>query len=197
MLSEFGLTEDKLTLFRYRGHGNPGPTGIENRDGRSFEKTYSELWDSEAGWELETRCKLCPDALGEAADVAAADVWSGGAPVDEGADYNGTIVRSGVGKKLVTAAAKAGDLVVGEPMTPSQFDNFQPHQVRKKEVLAARFHGFIKVGLPVIDIPGLRIAVLGERLDPAVRDSQTAGTVARIRQGRVTEPLPDRIEREP
>lgn len=191
VLDEFGVVEEDLTLFRYRGHGNPGPTRIETRDGRSFEKSYDEMWDGEAGWELETRCKLCPDALGEAADVAAADVWPGGAPDGEDAGFNGIIVRSGAGEKLVAAAAEAGDLVLGDPIAPRQFDNFQPHQVRKKEVLAARYRGLAEAGLPIIDTPGLRLAELGERLNPALREAQTAGTITRIRQGRVTEPLPD------
>lgn len=193
VLDEFGLTEDELTMFRYRGHGNPGPTRIETRDGRVFEKSYAEMWDGEAGWELETRCKLCPDALGEAADVVAADVWPGGAPESEDAGFNGIIVRTAAGETLVDAAAAAGDLVLGETITSRQFDGFQPHQVRKKEALAARFQGFIEAGLPVIDAPGLRLTELGERLDPAVRDTQTAGTISRIKQGRVTEPLPETL----
>jgi coenzyme F420 hydrogenase subunit beta len=191
VLDEYGLTENDLTMFRYRGHGNPGPTRIETYDGSSFEKTYTEMWDGEAGWELETRCKLCPDALGEAADVVAADVWPGGAPEDEDAGFNGIVVRTAAGKSLVDAAVVAGDLILGETITPRQFDDFQPHQVRKKEALAARFQGFVEAGLPVIDSPGLRLSELGERLDPVLRDTQTAGTVSRIKQGRVIEPLPE------
>jgi hypothetical protein len=43
----------------------------------------------------------------------------------------------------------------------------------------------------VIDTPGLRLSELGARLNPAARDAQAAGTVTRVRQGRVTEPLPE------
>jgi hypothetical protein len=35
----FGVREDELTLFRYRGFGNPGPTRLETKDGRAFELT--------------------------------------------------------------------------------------------------------------------------------------------------------------
>ncbi len=190
VLAEFGLAEDELSLFRYRGHGNPGRTRIETRDGRAFEKTYREMWEEEAGWQLETRCKLCPDALGEAADVASADVWPGGAPTGEDAGFNGIIVRSGTGDALVEAAVASGDLVLGDPITPRQFDDFQPHQVRKKEALAARYQGLAQAGLPVVDTPGLRLEELGERLDASVHAAQMEGTVARARQGRIAEPLP-------
>ena len=78
VLHELGVDESEVTLFRYRGHGNPGPTVIETAAGDRYAKTYLDMWEDESGWEVETRCKLCPDALGEASDVAAADVWPGG-----------------------------------------------------------------------------------------------------------------------
>ena len=177
-----------MTLFRYRGYGNPGPTRIETRDGRTFEKTYLELWEDEAGWELETRCKVCPDALGEAADVAAADVWPGGAPTGEDAGFNGIIVRSKVGEELVASAVEAGDLVLGEPITPREFDDFQPHQVRKKEALAARFEGFAESGLPMIDAAGLRLEELGRRISDESRRREIAGVRRRVRDGKIREP---------
>ena len=193
LLDEFEIEEDELALFRYRGYGNPGLTRIETCDGRAFEKTYLELWEDEAGWQLETRCKLCPDALGEAADVTATDVWPGGSPSGEDAGFNGIIVRSTQGEKLVAAATEAGDLVLGEAITPQQLNDFQPHQVRKKEALLARFEGLSQAGLPAMNTPGLRLEELNQRLDPQTRQSQIDGTFSRVQEGRVTE-QPDLIE---
>lgn len=190
VLAEYGLTEDELILFRYRGYGNPGRTRIETRDGRVFEKTYLQLWEDEGSWQLETRCKLCPDALGEAADVAAADVWPGGSPAGEDAGFDGIIVRSAAGEALVTSAVAAGDLVLGDPISPREADAFQPHQVRKKVALAARFAGLAAAGFPVIDTPGLRLDELGERIDSEARAAQIAGIKQRVGEGRIAEPLP-------
>ena len=176
VLDEFGLDEDELALFRYRGHGNPGPTVVETLDGRSFTKTYLELWENEASWEVETRCKFCPDALGEAADVAAADIWPGGAPTGEDEGFNGIIVRTAAGEDLVASAAAAGELVLGGPITPREFDDFQPHQVRKKEALAARYRGLADSGIAPIETRGLRISELGRRLDPERFERERAGT---------------------
>jgi coenzyme F420 hydrogenase subunit beta len=188
LLEEFKIEEKDLTLFRYRGYGNPGLARIETSDGRAFEKTYLELWEDETGWQLETRCKLCPDALGEAADVAAADVWPGGAPTGEDAGFNGIIVRSASGKALVNAATEAGDLVLGDTITGQQLNDFQPHQVRKKEALLARFEGLIQAGLPAMETSGLRLEELGQRLDKQARQNQIEGTAKRVKEGRVTEP---------
>ena len=63
LLSDFGVSEHELSLFRYRGFGNPGLTTVKTKDGREFTTTYNDLWEDEGTWELETRCKLCPDAL--------------------------------------------------------------------------------------------------------------------------------------
>ena len=176
VLDEFGLDEDDVALFRYRGHGNPGPTVVETLDGRQFSKTYLELWEDEAGWDVETRCKFCPDALGEAADVAAADIWPGGAPTGEDEGFNGIIVRTAAGADLVTSAVAAGELVLGEPITPRQFDDLQPHQVRKKEALAARYQGLADSGIAPIETRGLRIEELGRRLDPERSEQERAGS---------------------
>ena len=176
VLDEFGIDENELALFRYRGHGNPGPTVVETLDGRSFTKTYLELWENEAGWEVETRCKFCPDALGEAADVASADIWPGGAPTGEDEGFNGIIVRTAAGQDLVASAAAAGELVLGGPITPREFDDFQPHQVRKKEALAARYQGLADSGIAPIETRGLRIEELGRRLDPERFEHERAGT---------------------
>ncbi|MDH3298998.1 MAG: Coenzyme F420 hydrogenase/dehydrogenase, beta subunit C-terminal domain [Acidimicrobiia bacterium] len=180
VLDGFGLTEDDVTLMRYRGHGNPGPTRVESRSGGAHELTYLDMWADESSWDLETRCKLCPDALGECADVAAADAWPGGAPTGEDEGFNATIVRTRVGEQLVAAAAAAGRLVVGEPVTAHQLDDFQPHQVRKKVALAARYRGMIDAGVPPIHAPDLRLDELGARLDADAQAAQRAGTLRRF-----------------
>jgi coenzyme F420 hydrogenase subunit beta len=180
VLDDLGLTEDEISLFRYRGHGNPGPTRISTHDGRSFEKTYLELWEDEAGWELETRCKLCPDALGEAADLAAADAWPGGAPVADDEGFNAVVVRTAKGEQLVSEATEAGYLVIGEAIAPRQFDDLQPHQVRKKEALAARYTGLVDAGVRPIETIGLRIDELGRRLDPVSWETERSGAARRM-----------------
>ncbi len=188
LLDEFGTMEQDLTVFRYRGYGNPGRTRIETKDGAAYEKTYGELWEDEAGWELETRCKLCPDALGEAADIAAADVWPGGGPTGEDAGFNGVIARRPQAEDLLFSAVDHGDLITGDDISPESFNDFQPHQVRKKQALSARFDGRTDVGLPVMDTPNLRLGRNGAKLTNEQRDYQKEGTQKRAREGRFAEP---------
>lgn len=190
VLAEYGVDEDALSVFRYRGYGNPGRTRVETQDGRAFEKTYKEMWGDESGWEIETRCKFCPDALGEAGDVASADVWAGGEPTGEDAGINGIIVRSQRGKELVAAAVDAGELVLGEPITAAQFSQFQPHQVAKKQRLAARFDGLQQSGYPVIQLhetASARLQTLAQELAPDDYAAEVQGTIRRAQSGRFRE----------
>ncbi len=184
LLEELGIEESAVSLFRYRGHGNPGPTRVETTEGESFEVGYLQMWEDEGTWDVETRCKLCPDALGEATDVAVADVWPGGAPTGEDEGFSGIVVRSAVGESLVADAAAKGCIVLGEAISPRSFDNLQPHQVRKKVALAARYEGMADAGVTPIATHGLRIEELGRRLPPAEAETQRAGTAARIRKAR-------------
>ena len=184
VIDELGLDESEVSLFRYRGYGNPGPTRVETHDGRSFELTYNEMWDDQAGWKTESRCTVCPDALGEASDIAAADVWPGGGPTGEDEGFNGIMVRSAEGAALVESAVAGGFLVLGDAITAREYDDLQPHQVRKKIALAARNAGLTAAGHPVIATEGLRVDKLGSRLSADETAVEVSGTTARVQRGR-------------
>ncbi|MDJ0770435.1 MAG: Coenzyme F420 hydrogenase/dehydrogenase, beta subunit C-terminal domain [Ilumatobacter sp.] len=184
VLDRLGVAEDEVASLRYRGNGNPGPTRIQTVGGAAHEVTYLEMWADEATWAVETRCKLCPDALGEAADVAAADAWPGGAPVGEDQGFNAIVVRTAAGEALVDDAVAAGRLVVGGPITPREFDDLQPHQVRKKVALAARYEGLADAGAPPIAADGLRLDALGARLAADGWQAERDGAARRIEEAR-------------
>ena len=186
-LREYGVTEKDLTVFRYRGYGNPGRTRAETIDGRAFEKTYAELWEDEAGWEIETRCKLCPDALGEAADIVAADVWPDCNPTKEDAGFNGVVIRTAAGSDLIRSAISAGDLVFGDAIAPRQFDSFQPHQVRKKQAVLARLEGLNRAGHPGLATIGLRLEEIAETAERGFLEAEAQGTSRRAEQGKFSE----------
>lgn len=186
-LDELGLSEDSLSLFRYRGYGNPGPTRIETTTGEAYEKGYLEMWEDAAGWNLDARCTVCPDALGEMTDVAAADAWPGGAPTGEDEGFNAIAVRSEIGAMLVQAAVESGHLVLGDTVTAREFDHLQPHQVRKKRALVARFEGRAAAGLPIIETPGLRLDSFDLEMNDAEAQREREGTQARAESGRYAE----------
>ncbi|MDP9065166.1 MAG: Coenzyme F420 hydrogenase/dehydrogenase, beta subunit C-terminal domain [Pseudomonadota bacterium] len=158
VLDEYGIREDEVAMFRYRGCGNPGPTRIETKDGRVVELSYQEMWAAESTWRIQARCKVCPNAIGESSDLTASDVWPGGAPAGDDAGYNGIIVRTARGLELYRAALAAGVIIaVPQEVGFRDFDEYQPHQVRKKRAVWARLAGLRAAGYPVPDIHGLRL----------------------------------------
>ena len=180
VLHDADIKEQNVTLYRHRGYGNPGPTRVESSDGKTLEISYQDLWKDESSWGIESRCKLCPDALGEASDIAAADVWPGGSPVGEDEGFNGIIVRTEAGKNLISSAVDAGELITGDKISVEQFNDFQPHQVNKKVALRARYQGLVDSGLPVIHAPLSRLDTLDKRLTEEERENERAGTARRF-----------------
>ena len=149
--SRMGHDPDSITAVRYRGHGCPGPTRIEHEDGSAAELHYLDVWgDDDSQWVLSFRCKVCADGIGEAADIAAADNWDGGAPTREGSETdpgsNAMIVRTEAGARLVAAAIGSGRLVEETPLTIADLGRMQPHHVRRKLSGLARARGLAAAG---------------------------------------------------
>ena len=194
-LARQGVAEHEVRAFRYRGHGCPGPTRIETTDGRVIERRYTDFWGEDyRAWTLPFRCKICPDGIGEAADLAAADTWPGGAPDPASEDLdpgtNGVIARTARGVELLDAAERAGFIRIGEEVGTAELDDWQPHQVWKKRVVWARLAGLRAAGSLGIDTARLRIAALAR--ERSVRENllQARGTRERVRSGRAGEPAP-------
>jgi coenzyme F420 hydrogenase subunit beta len=188
VVSEFGIREDELSLFRYRGYGNPGPTRLETKDGRVFELSYQDMWEDEATWRIQPRCKICPDAIGESADLAASDVWPGGGPTGEDEGFNGIIVRTERGLELYRAALAAGAIVETRRIGFRDFDEFQPHQVRKKRAVWARLAGMRAAGRAVPETHNLRLAECARLNTLAENLAEARGARRRSKLGRLGEP---------
>lgn len=188
VLRRFEVREEELALFRYRGYGNPGPTRLETRDGRAFELTYQQLWEDESKWMIQPRCRICPDAIGIGADIAASDVWPGGSPVAEDEGFNGIIVRTGRGRELYDAAVAAGALTIEREVTFADFDRFQPHQVRKRRAVWARLKGRERAGQPVPVVTNLDLEACARQNPLRVNIAECRGARERGRGGGLVEP---------
>lgn len=188
VLARLNLREADVRLFRYRGYGNPGPTRIETRDGRSFELTYLEMWGDEAGWRIQPRCKICPDAVGEAADVVSADCWPGGAPDGEDEGFNAVFARTRRGARLFERAVADGAVTVVRPADTRQLSLYQPHQVRRKRAVWARLEGMRDAGMQVPEVERLRIAEVAATNDDGVNERERRGARQRARGGCLGEP---------
>lgn len=196
-LQRAGIRQDHVKRFRYRGRGCPGPTRIET-DAAAKEFHYLDLWgEDESAWHLPFRCKICPDGIGEAADIVAADTWPGGSPTREGSvddlGTNAIIARTSAGVELLNAAAQAGFLTLDYDVTPDELSLYQPHQMRKKYSARDRHLGLGDEGRIVPQTARLRIDDLAADMPEAQRAFQRDGTRKRVAIGKATEPTPKAV----
>ena len=181
-IESFNVKEDELSIFRYRGYGNPGKMYIKTKDGREYDREYNSFWGEESTWRVPFRCKICPDAIGESADIAALDTWRGGSPKGEDEGFNAAIVRTKKGLDLLNEAAKAGFIHIGDKLEIEDISDFQPHQVNKKKAVYARHQGMKKSNSPTINTKGLRIEELSKLNSVEFNQKEEDGITSRIKK---------------
>jgi coenzyme F420 hydrogenase subunit beta len=160
---------------------------------------YLDFWgEDESTWNIPFRCKICPDGIGEAADIAAADTWVGGSPTREGSKTdlgtNAVLLRTAAGVELFEAAAKTGAIKIEYDIIPDDMNIYQPHQMRKKYAAHDRHQGLGDEGRIVPKTDRLRISELADELPESDRKHQREGTRSRVRSGKTTEPTPKESE---
>ena len=191
-LESKGVDVSKISSIRYRGYGCPGPTTIKTTDGEVTTISYLDFWgEDDSNWHLPARCKVCPDGIGDAADIAAADTWDGGSPnattMHDDLGSNAAIVRSQRGLQLMERAISAGYLIKGDKLTIKDMNNFQPHQVSKKLSVWSRFQGLKDANQIVPETNRLRIESLSNLNSHSENDRQRNGTRERAEKGAFTE----------
>jgi len=188
MADHFGVTSDELSLYRYRGEGWPGTAHMETHDGRAFDLTYEEAWlDDDVAWkyDLQFRCKICPDAIGETADVSCPDGWNmkdGKPDYTEAPGANLVIARTPKGADLVREAEAAGALVL-EPFSMARLNEMHRDHKARKTHWPVRVLGLRLAGQPAMQIIRYRLvsAVLGAGLIYLLKSFW--GTFQRARKG--------------
>ncbi|MCH9852822.1 MAG: Coenzyme F420 hydrogenase/dehydrogenase, beta subunit C-terminal domain [Alphaproteobacteria bacterium] len=177
------LQPEQLEALRYRGLGCPGDTTI-TAGGVTKNFHYLDYWgDDEEHWQLGFRCKICPDGIGDAADIAAADSWLGGSPQRNCADDAGTnavIIRTEAGQELYEAAVRDGALREEGDIPPDIFSTYQPHQVNKKYAVWARHQALGEAGRIKPVTNHLRLRELSDEMPDNFNEMQKAGTLKRI-----------------
>lgn len=180
-------TPDDLSAMWYRGRGWPGRFTAVSNDGSVVSATYDDSWGAHLGRDLQWRCKICPDGVGESADITAADYWAAdenGYPVfAEGDGVSALIARTSRGAEVVKRAIAAGILVV-EPLDIDDLARIQPLQRDRRETLLGRTVGQRAAGVRPPRYRGFGLARLAlARWRDVVRTAR--GTYSRVRGGAI------------
>lgn len=177
-----GVSPEEIAVFRWRGNGWPGPTHIETHDGREYDLSYDEVWYSnDVPWryDMQFRCKICPDAIGELADVACPDSWNmvDGEPIhDEAPGANLFIARTKRGQELVAAAAASGAIHL-DPFSMDELNAQHADHVARKIENPARVQALGIEGEPQPEFKQFRsdkmIAIAGkDRHEAAIKGAR-------------------------
>ncbi|HKX22520.1 MAG TPA: Coenzyme F420 hydrogenase/dehydrogenase, beta subunit C-terminal domain [Rhizorhapis sp.] len=187
ILAEMGLGDAPLTEFRYRGNGWPGLATARTADGRTAQMSYARSWGHHLSKEVQFRCKVCPDAVGGAADIACADAWYGGEsgyPQFEEQDGRSLImVRSTVGRTLLDKAVASGRLEVA-PLAEGEVVLMQPAQARRKRLVKARFAAMRLAGRKPPGVEGLLVDEASRKAGLVEKLRNFAGTFRRVMAAR-------------
>lgn len=141
VLDQLGVEREDVTSFRYRGDGWPGLTKATLKNGDARTMTYNDSWGKVLNRHLQTRCKICPDGIGEFADIVCADGWEGdekGYPSFEERDGNSLIlIRTDKGRELFRNA-EAGGVVQAEAFDTAGIFAIQPFQYYRRTTILPR-----------------------------------------------------------
>lgn len=187
VLADQGINRAEVRGLRYRGRGCPGPTTVSLADGSVRQMHYLDFWgEDESAWSLPFRCKICPDGIGEGADIAAADTWPGASPDRHGSEVdpgvNSILVRTRAGMELLEAAARDGALTLGQEVDVAYMNATQPHQVTKKRFAHARHAGLRDAGALAPEAVGLRLPELAAANDTEENRRQRLGAMKRVQE---------------
>ncbi len=187
IVRKLGMKEEDVAHFRYRGDGWPGYATATRADGHSARMSYADSWGDILSKEVQFRCKICPDAVGGAADVAAADAWYGGdsgyPAFDEAEGRSLVISRTAAGDALVKAAEAAGAIATS-PLDMGEIVKMQPSQARRKRLVASRLAAMALTGNPRPDVSGLKVAEAARTAGMMANAKSCLGTIRRIVTGR-------------
>lgn len=176
LLEHMGVERDVVKQLRYRGRGWPGLFRVTT-DKEEKSLSYEESWGRLAKFPRSLRCQLCPDGLGEFADVAGGDAWHR-YPLKENPGLSLVMVRSGIGKDLLHRAVEKGyvELVSSGLLEVIRAQGL----VDRRRQLFGRLLALRLCGIPTPEYEGFPLYRLWRQTPLSVQARTVMGTLKRI-----------------
>lgn len=140
LVRALGVNEREVQQLRYRGMGWPGKASVVDNQRHVHSMSYQESWGEILGPRLQFRCKICPDGIGEMADIVCGDAWhiEGGRPsFEERPGQSLILTRTTQGQQLVEQAEVAGYLNTTK-FDLETLEVIQPYQKNRRRAIVPR-----------------------------------------------------------
>lgn len=178
--------ESRVAAFRYRGDGWPGFATARLDDGTIFAMDYDTSWGRILNRHLQFRCKICPDGIGEFADIVCADGWycddDGNPLFDERDGRSIMLTRTARGEALLGRAVDAGAIAT-EPLALTALGHMQPFQARRKGMVLPRLAAMALAGRRRPRFAQLALGANARRLGIKQSLRSFGGTLRRLLAG--------------
>ncbi|RKY08682.1 MAG: coenzyme F420 hydrogenase [Planctomycetota bacterium] len=150
MIRQMGIADlSSVISLRYRGRGWPGMATAQhkvNGQVQSAELTYEQSWGDILQKYRQWRCYICPDHVGEFADIAVADAWH--CPVGEHQPGRSVIIaRTQRGVEFLQRAIEM-DVLQAEPVDSDILQACRPGQAESKGTLWGRLVALRTCAIP-------------------------------------------------
>jgi coenzyme F420 hydrogenase subunit beta len=140
ILQELGIATDQVDRLTYRGDGWPGKFRVQTKTGKVHQMTYEKSWGTILNKCLQLRCKVCPDGVGDSADIVCADGWYIEDGIPDFGERDGRsiiLTRTERGEHLVTQCIEGGGLRTN-PFDIDELPKIQPHQALRRRLVLSR-----------------------------------------------------------
>lgn len=179
LVKEHGQEPGNVGDIRYRGCGWPGFFTVRDADGAIRKQlSYKESWGYLAKRHRSFRCHLCPDGMGEIADITSGDAWH--LYRDDGNPGESVVLaRTPLGLDVMRRAIDAGYLAL-RPSSPERVVSGQGLGRRRAEV-HGRLTGLRLFGVPTPEFTGFPLKTAWAQTVPALRKVRVIlGTAKRV-----------------
>ena len=180
LLDKLSVKPNEVKEIRYRGCGWPGMTSvILNRDTQEKRQiTYEESWGNILCHYVQFRCRICPDATGEFADISCGDPWY--RDNNESCEgYSLVLARTELGCQLIKAAIHDGYLYLTKResgVVPAS----QVSLLNKRRNIYGRLIAMRLFSLPTPDFDGFSLVDNFKCLCIVEKAKSIFGTIKRI-----------------
>ncbi len=178
LMESLGIDRAQVTAVRYRGEGWPGRFSVSSGNRTNGESlSYAESWGRLADYR-PLRCHLCPDGLGQSADIACGDAWEhfGGTP-DAGRSI--VIVRTQRGSDILRRAREA-EYVELERVGSEAVLAAQHNLLRRRKELFGRLFAMKLLWVPAPNFSGFSLFRSWTQLSITRRFQIITGTLRRM-----------------